>query len=180
MWVLSNAYDGLTIVHYLERMWPNFMGIVVLWNGHCSVFQVEIIRLAFKWLIVLRSYENMWSNAPSPCHLKCAATTKCMLNPSGVKAACRVTEHGHPKRAELLGVNINTGVLSITTEEASLTNWCSCGCTGSNNQFECIEDWAMCLQIFTFFIWQYMYFSGKHPCEKVVENGLVNQLNNQY
>ena len=126
MWVLSNAYDGLTIVHYLERMWPNFMGIVVLWNGHCSVFQVEIIHVAFKWLIVLRSYENMWSNAPSPCHLKCAATTKCMLNPSGVKAACRVTEHGHPKRAELLGVNINTGVLSITTEEASLTNWCSC------------------------------------------------------
>ena len=47
---LKNAYYSVLVNIYMTEIYVNCGS----WNVHCSVSKVEIVSLAFKWLIVLR------------------------------------------------------------------------------------------------------------------------------
>ena len=53
----KNVYDSLKNEYYclVNRNVTEVYANSDSWNAHCSVSKFEIISLAFKWLIVLRS-----------------------------------------------------------------------------------------------------------------------------
>ena len=63
----KNAYDGLEnvllVIIYVTEMYAN----CVSRNANCSIYKVEIISLAFKWLIILRSAIKMHLLCPKTC-----------------------------------------------------------------------------------------------------------------
>ena len=58
-------------------------------------------------------------------------------------------QHGRPKRAELPNVNINTGVQSVDTERASLSNNCILGVEDLRYVFLVLEFKDYCAKLFT-------------------------------
>ena len=55
-----------------------------------------------------------------PFSREIGVTQKSLLNMASSESQIDKPQHGRPKRAELLDVNINTGVQSIKTQRASL------------------------------------------------------------
>ena len=53
-------YSG--VLFYVTEMYVNCGSR----NVRCTIYKVELISLAFKWLIILRSAIETQSNAPSP------------------------------------------------------------------------------------------------------------------